>query len=693
MTFRSVILGFMGAGIVCGYTYFNDGVLRQTMFVGNHMPMSVYGGLLFALFVINPLLSLLHSKWRSVPRWLLPLSGRELAVIVALSLPACCVPYSSMLRILPKMAILPHHYERTNVSWTWRDDSGRRVSVLDYAPDVMLADVSKDDGAALTGFIQGLRLGGKPIRLRDVPWSAWSATLGFWLPLFGVIWITLTGLSLALHRQWSDHEHLPYPLVQFTRALLPGDGSEGTRIFHNRWFWIAMTAVVVFHVNNFLYVYHPEKLIEIRRIFNFGPLARMFPTLIRGGGWPLISPRFYFSAVAVAYLLATDVSLAVGIAPFVFLYIGGVLANYGIPMGGGTRFTPRIDQSLVFGGYLGMFCAVAYTGRHYYLSLFRRALGLRCREQADTTGVWGMRIFLFGFAVFVADLVLLGLDWQLSLAYAFLTIVIFSVMGRIIAETGLFFIAPYLYPCVFIFGFMGEQALGPRALIIMFILTCMILIDPRETFMPYMVNTVKLVSDSGLRLGRTTAISLVAVFFGLSIAVPVTLYLAYDRGLNWNDGFATQSVPVWAGEGAIKARMHLQAQDMLKQAETVHGWDRLKLMKPDRRSSIAFALAFAGVVLFFAGRLRFARWPLHPVMFLVWPGYAGYMMAWSFLGGCFIKTVVTRYGGPDAYQRVKPFMFGLIAGDVFAGFLVILMGLIYNLSTGELPRTYWVLPG
>jgi hypothetical protein len=28
-----------------------------------------------------------------------------------------------------------------------------------------------------------------------------------------------------------------------------------------------------------------------------------------------------------------------------------------------------------------------------------------------------------------------------------------------------------------------------------------------------------------------------------------------------------------------------------------------------------------------------------------------------------------------------------------AGLLVIIMGLIYNLYTGNLPKTYWVLPG
>jgi hypothetical protein len=693
MTIRAVALGLLGAAFICGYTYFNDGVLRQTMFVGNHMPTSVYGGLLVVLFLVNPLLRWLGRLSADRGSWFRPFSARELVVVVALALPACCVPYSSMLRILPKAAMLPHHYAKTQPGWSWKDAAGQSHNAIDYVPKRMLADPTADDGNALIGFVQGLRLGGQPISLRDVPWHAWRSTLLFWLPLFGILWVALTGLSLVLHRQWSQHEHLPYPLVQFTQAMLPAADGSPSPVFRRRSFWIAMTLVVVCHLNNYLCVYYPETLVEIRRSFPFWSLAELFPTFMRGGGWTLISPQFYFSAVAIAYLLATDVSLAVGLGPFVFKYVAGILAGYGISVEGGTRFSPRIEQGLVYGGYIGFFGAMLYTGRHFYGHVLKRACGRASTEEVGSSAVWGMRVFLLGFAVFVGEIALLGLDWQLALLYGVLTIVIFTVMGRIIAETGLFFIAPYLYPCVFILGLVGDQSLGPRALMIMFILTCMLLIDPRETFMPYMVNTVKLIDDGRLKLGRTTVLALAAVFVGLVVAVPMTLYFAYDRGVNWEDGFGTQMVPVWAAEGAVRARTRLLAQDTLVQAETVHGWARFADMNPDHYFLISFGIAMAGVVLFTAGRLRFAHWPLHPVLFLVWPGYAGYMMAWSFLGGCFLKTMVTRYGGVQAYQKLKPLMFGLIAGDVLAGLLVIIMGLIYNLYTGNLPRTYWVLPG
>ena len=36
MTIRAILLGLLGACFVCGFTYFNDAVMRQTYFVGNN---------------------------------------------------------------------------------------------------------------------------------------------------------------------------------------------------------------------------------------------------------------------------------------------------------------------------------------------------------------------------------------------------------------------------------------------------------------------------------------------------------------------------------------------------------------------------------------------------------------------------------------------------------------------------------
>ncbi|HNT36481.1 MAG TPA: hypothetical protein PKH07_15950, partial [bacterium] len=92
MTVRAVFLGLLGSIAVCGFTYFNDAVIYQTLLVGNHMPFSVYGALIFFLLFIRPLLERTWKKWA--------LSGSELAVILALVLASCCIPSSGFMRTL-----------------------------------------------------------------------------------------------------------------------------------------------------------------------------------------------------------------------------------------------------------------------------------------------------------------------------------------------------------------------------------------------------------------------------------------------------------------------------------------------------------------------------------------------------------------------------------------------------------------
>ncbi len=694
MTIRSVILGLLGASFICGFTYFNDAILRQSLFVGNHLPIAVYGPLLLFLLFGNPLLRLLQARLKRAGKWAGPLTAPELAVVIALSLAACCVPYSSMLRLLSNIIMLPHHYVRTEVSWRWQGTDGTEAgNVMQYLPEQMQIDVEGESGSALDGFVQGLRVGDERISFSDVPWRAWARPLGFWLPLIVVLCIAMTGLAVAVHKQWSDNEHLPYPVVSFTKSLLPEEGKATSAVLRNPLFWIGTLGVLLFHINNYLYEWYPEYLIQIPRIFNFTAFRRLSPTFIKGGGWSLLYPKIYFSFIAIAFLLATDVSMAVGLGPFIFRYAGGILAAYGIPMGSGTRFAPRIDRALVFGGYVGMFLSILYTGRHYYGNLMRRAAFLRSRETLSPQAVWGARVFVAGVTVFIVDLCLIGLDWQLASLYALLTIVIFVVMSRIIAETGLFFIAPYIYPCVLIYSTLGEKAVGPHALMIMFMLTCVLLIDPRETFMPYMINGVKLVDDCRAGVGRTAVLCIVAVLLGLAVAMPLTLYFQHDRGVNWNDHWASRMVPTFSATEVVRIRQRLIAQDTLEQAQNASGWQRFSNPTPDPRASIAFLVGFAGVLLFVVGRLRFAKWPLHPVMFLVWGGWAGYQTAWPFLLGGLLKMGTTKYGGESGYQRLKPLMFGLIAGDMLSGIAITAFGLIYHMCTGELPKPYRVLLG
>ncbi len=116
-------------------------------------------------------------------------------------------------------------------------------------------------------------------------------------------------------------------------------------------------------------------------------------------------------------------------------------------------------------------------------------------------------------------------------------------------------------------------------------------------------------------------------------------------------------------------------------------------MSPKAPCLIGFGSGLGMVLAFAAIRLRWPKWPLHPVLFLVWGTYAGQQFGASFLGGWGVKVLVTRYGGALWYQRLKPLMFGLIAGEMLGGLAPMAVGFVYWLSTGLPPKSFYILPG
>jgi hypothetical protein len=90
------------------------------------------------------------------------------------------------------------------------------------------------------------------------------------------------------------------------------------------------------------------------------------------------------------------------------------------------------------------------------------------------------------------------------------------------------------------------------------------------------------------------------------------------------------------------------------------------------------------VLLMMTMRSRFLWFPLHPLGYLVAPGYAIKRLWFSFFLGWLIKSLVMKYGGSDAYRNLRPFMIGLILGNVVAMVFWVLIGFYTGSQT-----PYW----
>lgn len=678
MTFRAVLLGLMGASFVCGVTYVNDWVIRQTQFVGNVMPISVYGFLIAFVLLVNPLLYRIAKR--------LSFSGREITLVLVMTLSVCCIPGSGLMRYFTGCTVLPHHLVKTQPAWKARQ-------VLERLPPNALVKVTPaNEDRVLNGFVQGLGSTKQHLSLREVPWKEWLPALAFWVPLILLFWFALTGLSAVMHRQWADHEHLPYPIAQFADSLLPGKEGPWAEVFRNRMFWFGMAGVMLVHFNNFAYVWYPNDLIQIPLFIDFQSLKTVFPNLVREAGtWWTLRPTFFLTAVGFAFFLASDVSFGLGIGPLLCAWVSGMLVGYGISVSGPA---PNITNSFSFGAFCGMMLVLLYTGRRYYTQVLRSSLCLPAADRPAPEAVWGGRLFLASIVTFIAYLVLLGrLEWPFAVLFAAIAVIVFVVLARIVAETGCFFIQVSGYPAAVLLGLFGAVAIGPQAVLLMSMFTVVLMADVREALTPFLVNNFKMLDLRGIPLGRVLPMTLLVLVLGLAVAIPVTLYFQYDRGANMNDSWSSVSCPSSPFAETVQVEQRLEAQDQLPNAESLRGLEHFAAMHMDRTAVISMAVGLGLVILFTIGRLRFSKWPVHPVMFLVWNTYAGRILGWSFLLGWLIKILVTKFGGGSAYKTMKPLMIGLIAGEVTAGLVIMIINGVYYWMTGQPPNSFRIMPG
>jgi hypothetical protein len=203
--------------------------------------------------------------------------------------------------------------------------------------------------------------------------------------------------------------------------------------------------------------------------------------------------------------------------------------------------------------------------------------------------------------------------------------------------------------------------------------------------MPFAVQAYRVLDLTGERVSRGARWALVAVVLAALVALPSMIYWQYDRGAVATGDSWLMKLAQFPGENLAKMHDQLDAQGALETSLETRGVARLSLLRPDWPLVMAFAIILGLTLLTAFLRLRFAWWPLHPVVFVFLHGHQGRIMAFSFLLGWAIKNCVTRYGGTELYKKVRPLMIGLIVGDLTGRFLPMLTGIVFYAITGERP--------
>jgi len=689
VTVRSVLIGFVLAMFIVLAGYFNDIYMKQTLLVSNHFPISVMGTLVLIALFVNPLLNRVNPRWR--------LRRAELAVIVALPLAVCVVPGLGFLRTFSQSLLLPHHYEKTIPSW-------QRNEVLSFVPDRLLVDLDEHDSETVLGsYLEGMGTQDAHIGLGDIPWAAWRAPILTWIPLFLVLMFGLIGLSLVLHRQWTVHEHLVYPVAHFVHLLTGGadrpaggrqtgqEPESHTSIVRNRLFLYGFAPILILHLVNGVHAWWPS-FIQIPREMNITPLAEVFPGISSAGGYRLFRATIFFSVVAFAYFLPSDVTLSLGLCYYFRVLFVLALTRVGITMRG-SWMGDSDGSGLALGAYLALTSFIVYNGRAYYrktiAAAFRRGAPPTDIEQAS---VWGMRVFLLMMLLGFGLMVSIGLAWPFALLALALIAMMFTAVSRICAETGLFFIQSGWQTSGVLLGLFGATALGPTMLIVVALVCVIIALDPRAAMMPYIVNGLRMGENAGVRKGRLALLMGGTLGIGVLAGLVMMLWLQYDRGFTAEHPWDRTGVPQAAFKLLDEQIQEMKAGGTFEQACEMGLARRFLAIRPNRRY-LGFALT--GLLLFFGCsilRLRFPRWPFHPILFLVWTTWPLINFWLSFLIGWIIKSLVVRFGGGSVYQRGKPVMIGMIAGELTGGLVFMIVGAVYYFVSGYAPTQYMIFP-
>ncbi|NRA39264.1 MAG: hypothetical protein HRU15_14050 [Planctomycetes bacterium] len=735
-TIKSVLFGVIGLVFTICFTAYGELVLHQTAFVANHLPPGpiflvvalalvwnpmwhsriVYWSVaaactilsafycccvldhsilyswhvlilaVFALFSLGPVWSFCKARWI--------LSGRELLVALLIIFGGCWTSGAG----------LNYHFATTQVN-VWgiyeNSDQMQRAHTLEYIPEHLwpagglnhIGDNAEEKKRVYDSFRTGSAEQGLG---NQVPWDAWMpSVLIHWLPLFFLFSLCTIALSLIVHRQWAHHEQLAYPIAEIGGTLFKRDKRILPAIFYDKKFWTAALLVILFHGIRYVHAWFPNNAPDISTSTYFKFYLDIFPDLKKSGLFNIHWFNFFFSIIGISYFLSREISLTIGLAPFLLAIFGAQMYAYsGETVSGGDSAIMRA------GAYFAYAAVILYTGRNYYWSIFKKAVCFQPASDFERDGVFASRVLIIAFAALI---LLLNISFELDLVIAILFcltgLLMMLVFTRVICETGIPYLQSAWGPHSLLISAMGVSAIGSAPVVLLYYISTMMFCDPKEALMPYISNGFKMAEGYKLKLKKIFIVTAVIIALSVVLSIGNRLYQQYNLGGHkLNYPWADVNVPQFTLSNATR---DLNTLEDIGQ-KTAPGVDnglgflkRLSLINPSSSTIGFFLFGAAGVCGFFFLRFRFIGFPLHPVLFLIWGVGPNVRTFYSFLIGWFIREAIVRFGGGQIYQNCKPFFIGLIVGELFMGVFGVGVGYIYHIFTDfeERPPGFKVILG
>ena len=691
ITARAVTIGLVGGAGLAAIGFVNDSVLGMTQIVGNHLPVSVYGLLVLGLLTVNPLLRRLSPRRALQPG--------EWAVALCITLAGAAVATNGMMRTLGPALVYPAKHYSIGPRSVWY----QRHRVLEYLPPGVLVDDGRigEDDRVVMGYVRGLQLD-RPVTLGDVPWGAWARPLATWVPI--LVLMLLAGLCLAVIvvPQWADREHLAFPIAGFTRSLLdghlpteiPGVG-QVRPVFRTPGFWVLLAVALGIHLVNGFHAYRPGFIHVPLSQWVYGPIVQKYPILGKvPGSWVQLHFPLYLAVVGFSFLVSREVSFTVGITGYLHMFVMAAMLKAGMSPGAEMSLS-GYDGFFRVGAYVGITAAILHAGRSYYGPLLKRALGLRAGREGAPLPVGPARVMLSAIVGAIVLLSLAGLAWPLATLAVLALMMMYLVLARINAETGLFFVVPMFGITEIVAGLFGMTAAGPAGLLMVTLFASVAMSDIRVTIAPLVLNALLVAKGHRAAPARVSRWMVLMLLVAIPIGGVVSIYACYATDAPEGDWGLTTLIPRAAYDVAsVTAETLAKEEDgALERSVGLTTWGRLGAIRPSG-AAMSWIAAGALIVLGLTFlRRRLPWWPLHPFVAALWGVFTLQWFCFSFLVGWFVRTAVGRFFGERAVQWAKPLILGLIAGELLGAVIWLVVGWIYYLRTGATPPPFAVYPG
>ena len=634
--------------------------LANVHFLGGvQMPFGAVFALGFLILVVNAPLRRLQSVVPAA-RVFSPLSAVELMTVYAMLLFAALVSTPGADNFF--ITIGPALFYFSTRENAWADLFYKHVPSW-FAP-------GWDGTTYQRKIIEPLYTGG--LSWQEIPWHAWTAMLLAWSVFLLLVYITLFFSSLLLRRQWIEHEALTFPLIQLPLQMVETDAQSTFPPAHvfwrNRTMWFGFTLAVLLHVLRGLNNYYPDW----PALSGFQGQAISLDFTERP--WNAIgSVRFeiFLGGIGIAYLLTREMALSF----WVFFLAGNfqmVLAEQiGFSAAGLPRDTylgrPTFITWQGVGAWMMMAGLLLWSARTHLKQMWVAAI-----RGTPSDEPFAPRLVVSGWLLSVSAL----LAWSsfaginVLVAVAFFAIYLLSslVLARLVIEGGLLFPQVTFSPVeVLTTGVFGTSFIGADGLTRLSFLQPVMMSDMRTNVLPAFLHTLKIAQE--MKLGhadvrRLMVSSLMAIVAALATTVVVSVWTLYSAGGLSGYTWFTQDGGKMVFNGATTTLNTHSGVEVSNWA-----W---------------FSVGAAVTMGLMLSRNWFTWFPLHPLGYLIASSYPLTRLWSSFFLGWLIKTLLLRFGGVQATMRVRPFMIGLILGNVSG--MVVWMILGFWLGT---QISYW----